>query len=249
MNRIRYLGRANTRRGMTMASQITPNEIRNKTFERGVSGFKIEDVRVYLEKMAEYVEDLQDERNELQKKMEVLADKLEEYREDEESLRAALIGAQKLGDSVVRESKKKAEAILAEATQQAEALVSDARNSIDREQQALAEIQREVAKFKTQILSMYKTHIEMIKNIPGNEDGLSPAPEKPAAPPVPTPKEEGLKAEQQTEISEEEPKTVLLFDDFKSPGVGAEEQPRRKSAKFGQLNEYFGDKNPINRKE
>lgn len=146
---------------------MTPSEIQNKSFERkGMGGYRADEVDAYLGQIAAYVQRLEEEKQELQDKMMVLAEKLEEYREDEDSLRAALIGAQKLGDSVVRDAKKKAEAILTEANAKAEEIVGDARSSIDREAFTLTKMQSQVAEFKTQILNIYQRHIEMLKSIP-----------------------------------------------------------------------------------
>ena len=148
---------------------FTPGDIRNKSFEKVRSGYRVEEVQPFLNEAAAQIEALQSEKADLQKKLEILAEKLEQYREDEDSLRAALIGAQKLGDSVVRDSKRKAEAIIAQATRKSEEMVADAQANINREAIALNKMQVEVAKFKSHILSLYKKHIELIQEIPYDE--------------------------------------------------------------------------------
>jgi len=148
---------------------LTPSDIRNKVFEKTKNGYRAEEVQPFLAEIASLLEFMVNENADLQRKLEILADKLEQYREDEESLRSALIGAQKLGDSVVRDSKRKAEAIIAQATRKSEELVSDAQASISREAMALNKMQVEVAKFKTHILALYKKHIELIQEIPYDE--------------------------------------------------------------------------------
>lgn len=149
---------------------MTPNEIQTKTFEKKMGGYRIEEVTSYLAEVAACVQRLQEEKEEMERKMMVLAEKLEEYREDEDSLRSALIGAQKLGDSVVRDAKKKAELILAEASSKAEELVSDAKSNIDKEAIALSRMQGQVAEFKTQLLNLYQRHVDMISSIPEEPD-------------------------------------------------------------------------------
>jgi len=152
---------------------LTPSDIRNKMFERAKNGYRAEEVQLFLVEVAGQQEYLMDENADLIKKLEILAERLEQYREDEESLRSALIGAQKLGDSVVRDSKRKAEAIIAQATRKSEELVSDAQASISREAMALSKMQVEVAKFKSHILGLYKKHIEIIQEIPYDEASVS----------------------------------------------------------------------------
>lgn len=236
---------------------MTPNEIQNKRFDRGMSGYRMEEVHIFLDEAADYARNLIAERDELEKKLEVLADKLEQYREDEDSLRAALIGAQKLGDSVVRESKKKAEQILEDAARQADSLVGEARKNIDREEKTLAAMKERVTGFRAQILELYKQHIEMIQNIPYEE---KPARARDAAPAPATQEAEETPAQGKAFLFEDEQMTieegeageensVLVFDDIKSKSHPEEKGfPKRKS-KFGQLSDYFGDKNPVQREE
>ena len=100
----------------------------------------------------------------------MLAEKVEQYREDEDSLRSALIGAQKLGDSVIRESKSKAEYILREAQAQADQILENAQKSIEKEQMALIKMQKEVTKFKNRLLTLYRQHLEMISALPEYDD-------------------------------------------------------------------------------
>ena len=58
----------------------------------------------------------------LLKKISLLADKVEEYRRDEDTIRSALLVAQRTADQVVREAKEKADACLAGAENRAKAL-------------------------------------------------------------------------------------------------------------------------------
>ena len=166
-----------------------PNDIRNKVFEKVKTGYRVEEVQPFLNDIATQIEALTYEKADLQTKLEILAEKLEQYREDEDSLRAALIGAQKLGDSVVRDSKRKAESIIAQATRKSEEMIADAQNSINRETIALNKMQVEVAKFKSHILTLYKKHIELIQELPYDEADIPnlEGPDMQYAPKAPVP--------------------------------------------------------------
>lgn len=166
---------------------LHPQEILEHSFDKtfGV-GYRVDDVHAFQQSMAQTVEELLAQKAELQKKLEILADKLTEYREDEESLRTALLGAQKLGDSVIRESKTKGEIILRDATIKAEAMLDHAKRQIEREQETLTRTQREVAVFKNRLFDLYKQHLELISAMPGEirSDAQKPAAEPPAAEPA-----------------------------------------------------------------
>ncbi|MCL2034032.1 MAG: DivIVA domain-containing protein [Oscillospiraceae bacterium] len=218
---------------------MTPNEIHNKRFEKAMSGYRPEDVGVFLAEVADYVEELIDAKTELEQKILVLAEKLEEYREDEDSLRAALIGAQKLGDNVVRESKRKAEelieeakqksqAMIEEASQKSDSIVIDIKKNVERETDTLNKMQAEVARFKSQILAMYRQHIEMVKSIPYDEDDFE-YPIQPAKPEAENPEE-----------PQEEVEEILLEESYREASLEYEpdedaqagEQPKPKDRDF-----------------
>ena len=168
---------------------LNPNEIANKQFSKGL-GYRAEEVDSYLRQIASDIGELIEEKRDLEKKMMVLADKLEEYKEDEESLRAALLGAQKLGDSVVREAKAKAQSLLEDAEAQAVQLVENAKKEIERQQQGFVRLQREVATFKSKLQLVYKQHLELISSIPVDENIVEAAMKKSAPQPEPQPQPE-----------------------------------------------------------
>jgi cell division initiation protein len=218
---------------------MTPNEILNKQFARGMNGYKSDEVNLFMNEVAGYVKTLLKERQELLEKMEVLAEKVEEYRTDEDSLRAALIGAQKLGDSVVREAKVKAQAILDEANRQADDIVGEAKRSIELENYTLERKKQEAAKFKTQLLAIYKQHIDIINSLPFDEDKLPPLTPRPASAPAPTETQAVDALVIDFGGTEELAGGNIRADYPESSGEGEEEFPKRKS-RYGSLR-FFGE--------
>ena len=102
--------------------------------------------------------------------MEVLAEKLEEYRANEDSLRTVLLGAQKLGDNIIRDSKAKAEVIISDAEGQVKQVFSESEDKINKERETLATLQKETAEFKKRLIAMYKQHLELISLMPEQEE-------------------------------------------------------------------------------
>ena len=100
--------------------------IRDKKFLEVMRGYKKEDVDEYLNDVASEFSKLQKANEELEKKLEVLADKIREYREDEDALKEALLGAQKQGKMVLEEAKEKAANIIQDAKNKSEEMISDA---------------------------------------------------------------------------------------------------------------------------
>ncbi|MDD2956183.1 MAG: DivIVA domain-containing protein [Oscillospiraceae bacterium] len=227
---------------------LTPSDILNRKFEKtAVFGYRPDDVEVFLNEVANDYASLAREKEELEDKLEVLASKLEEYRADEESLRMALLGAQKLGDSIVKESKAKADAILHEATIKSEHALEANQARLEKEKMNLARMQKEVSSFRNRLLAMYKNHLELISALPSSSENTvekaQAAPSEDAEPivqeaaPAETVLDEDPAAEAVAEqVAEEEPENGGS-DVFEiEPDISEEETktPRRES-RFGQL--------------
>lgn len=239
---------------------FAPNDIANKKFDKTMGfGYKAEPVEEYLEELANYVAQLLEEKKDLEKKMEVLADKLEEYRQDEESMRNALLGAQKLGDGVIRESKTKAEIILRDATNQAEKMVEGARMQIEQEQLGLAKMQREVGAFKNRLLALYRQHLELINALPEDENAkrreAAPPPVEPQPEPAKAPQGESPAPGEETPGEEgTRPRREFFKIDMENPEEGTPEgetePPARKGeSRFSASEMKFGEGFELSREE
>lgn len=160
---------------------MNSKEILDKKFDKAAMfGYKTEEVEDYLREVAQYVDSVNKEKAVLEKKIQILADRINEYRKDEESMKEALLGAQRLGNTVVSEAKEKAEKLLADAQEKADKMLSEAEKEASRavtgikmqtekEQQTLLKMQREVSNFKTRLLSIYKSHLDLITALPEEE--------------------------------------------------------------------------------
>lgn len=179
-------------------------DIHSVTFDRVMRGYKPEEVDEYLDKVAAELEKLQAEKADLQtknadteKKMYILAEKVEQYRGEEETLKTALLNAQRMGESVIHEARQKAETILYDATNKANLARNEMLEKIAEEELLLSRLKAEVAHFKSEILNLYKQHIESLSLLPGEE---KKKPEEPA------PEETGEKeAEAQAPAPQPEP--------------------------------------------
>lgn len=161
---------------------MTGNEILEKRFDRAaVGGYKAEDVNSFVLSVADEIDKLNKEKADLQGKLVVLADHLEDYRKDEESMRSALLGAQKLGDQIVKESKEEAEKTVSNARREADDIIdkaradavmiqSNAKKDLENETLALHNMKREVSRFRKQLLAQYKQHVTLIESLYSQKD-------------------------------------------------------------------------------
>lgn len=159
---------------------LTADKIRHITFTPGRgNSYKDTDVDDFVDQCADTVQALTARIDELNQKMEVLADKLVEYRNEEDSIRSALLSAQRLGDSIVREAKQKADLMLDDARIKADKIKENARRDISDEELELKRVQQEVSDFKAKLLDMYRQHLSLIDLLP--ETKPEPAAEEPPA--------------------------------------------------------------------
>ena len=147
---------------------LTPNDISSKKFEKSAFGYKPEEVDAFLSEIIVSYSEMYKEKNAAEEKLLVLAEKLEEYRANEDSLKTVLLGAQKLGENIVRDSKAKAEVMLADAENQVKQVFSESESKIIKEKETLSMLQKETAEFKKQLLAMYRQHLELISLMPDN---------------------------------------------------------------------------------
>jgi len=173
---------------------MTGKEILEEEFEKAGlrGGYKAEQVDAFLQKVAAYVDELNAQNSDCTYKMQILADKIEEYKKDEENIRQALLGAQKLGNSIMSEAKTKADAMTREAKAAADEMLSQAKAKIDSltreskqkasmelnalkresemEQRNLEKLKQEVSNFKAFLLKQYKAQLQLLTALPSVED-------------------------------------------------------------------------------
>ncbi|MEG1016948.1 MAG: DivIVA domain-containing protein [Oscillospiraceae bacterium] len=161
---------------------FTSKEIRDTIFDKTMRGYNTEDVDAFLAHIADQLDDMTKGKSEVEGKMLLLAEKLEEYRGDEDKLRIALVNAEKMKDIVLAEARQKCDIIIRDANLKAERIVSAANKRVEREEIALAKVQKEAASFKTNLLGIYKRHLETLSEIPDAPIDDAVAEERPAAP-------------------------------------------------------------------
>ena len=94
---------------------LTPAKITNHHFEAsGRNAYKAESVDSFIKEVAESYEQMFRENGEMYKKINLLAQRLEEYRNDEDNIRNALLTAQRAAEKITKEAQDKADKLLAE---------------------------------------------------------------------------------------------------------------------------------------
>lgn len=94
---------------------LTPAKITNHHFEAsGRNAYKAESVDSFIKEVAESYEQMFRENGEMFKKINLLAQRLEEYRNDEDNIRNALLTAQRAAEKITKDAQTKAEQLVDE---------------------------------------------------------------------------------------------------------------------------------------
>ena len=150
---------------------LTIDEIKAIIFHRaGKNGYSAADVDAFIDEVVATVEQLNAEKKDLIRKLDILAKKIEQYREDEETVRNALLTSQKLSDSTLKEAKNKADYIIRAAEKKSRAILTEAEMATEREKDKFEALHGETAKLRREIIALYKKHLALVEELPTEED-------------------------------------------------------------------------------
>lgn len=127
---------------------LTPQEVSTHAFTKAVmGGYNMAMVDEFLDELTDDYTALYKENAALKAKMKVLVEKVEEYRATEDSMRATLLTAQRMADSIVRDAEAKRDQILAQAETDVKEKTVQYQQELTAAQERLAQGQQELAKF------------------------------------------------------------------------------------------------------
>ena len=218
---------------------LTIDEIREISFRRaGKNGYNAADVDEFIDEVTDTVEQLLAEKNDCLRKMDILAGKIEQYREDEETVRNALLTSQKLSDTKIKEAQDKADYLIKSAERKSRAILTEAEMATEREKDKFNALHAETAKLRSEIIALYKKHLAMVEEMPKEADVKAKREEldqkypfEPVEDMIKTPVDDD---EDVTEQLTAEPETVAADEDVKiRPDLKRERHDKFDKLQFG----------------
>ena len=151
---------------------LTIDEIKNISFRKANrnSGYRAEDVDAFIDEVIATFEQQKQEKTNLVHKIDRLATRLEEYKEDEETVRNALLTSQKMSDACIKEAKEKAAKIIREAEEKSETMIAEASQTAAREKEKYIYLQSDAVDLRNQLIELYSKHIKSIDDLPTASD-------------------------------------------------------------------------------
>ena len=145
---------------------LTPQQIEQISFSRATfGGYDMQSVDEFLEPLTEDYVTLYKENALLKSKMRVLVTKLEEYRENEASMKDAIVNAQKTCDMMVKDAEAKCTQMLSDANMAAAENAKNASALIAEEDARVEDAKKAAAAKIEQIEEQLKSCIQALERI------------------------------------------------------------------------------------
>ena len=142
--------------------RITPIEIQQHQFKTRMFGYDTAEVDHFLEMLADELERLHVQNNELKESLARTRTSLEQMRDREKAIQQTLMTAQQVTEDVKKNARKEAEIVIAEAHLEGERVVRDANERRLQLLNEIQEIKRQKISFEGGLRSMLDNHLKLM---------------------------------------------------------------------------------------
>lgn len=144
---------------------ITPLDIQNKEFGKGVRGYKEEDVDGFLDLLTLDWEKLLDENQRLRDQMKAMSTELDRFKRTEGMVLETLEAAKALMGDISTSAEKRAEILLKNAELDAERITREARESVEKLQEESHSLKTRLNVFRTRYRTLLESELEKFDNL------------------------------------------------------------------------------------
>jgi len=141
---------------------ISPLDVRNQIFKRKFRGYDPEEVRLFLDSMADSIEGLLKEKEKLEQEVSALRERIEAFGKMEATLRDAMITAQRVCDEARANAEREAKNIIREAELEAEQKLSEAKRSVDELERVRSDALSRTLAMVAQLRSLFESQLTFL---------------------------------------------------------------------------------------
>jgi cell division initiation protein len=154
--------------------KISPMDIQRQDFSPRLRGYDRDEVRAYLNIVAEEVAALQRERDAFDQEVQALRGLIDEHRQREGILKNTLLTAQRLSEDLKETARKQAESVVREAEMQADRLLEMAQSRAHEVERGIVDLRTQRADLRTDIRALITrlTHLLDFQEELEREDNL-----------------------------------------------------------------------------
>jgi cell division initiation protein len=144
---------------------ITPLDIQNKEFTKGVRGYKEEEVDSFLDLITLDFEKLMQDNRRLKDSIGVLTGEVERYRGSESAVLETLEAAKALMGDISASAEKRAEILLRNAEMDAERIQREARESVERLTEESVNLRNRLNMFRSKFRNLLEMELERFNTL------------------------------------------------------------------------------------
>lgn len=152
--------------------KIAPIDIVHKTFKNKWMGVDGDEVSEFLRAVAEEMEIVIKERNDLRERLREKELALIEFKERDQVLKDTITTAHKMAENIRHDAEREAKLIFNDAQQKGEFIVKDARDSLKKVYQEINDLKRVRISFETRLRSLLNSYISILEE--ENKNFLEP---------------------------------------------------------------------------
>ncbi len=141
------------------------SQIKKKTFKKTPFGYNPAEVDEYIAYMAQRYSALQKQNSDLESRLGAALSRLDGIKNEEETVRNALINAQRASTKIIADANERADKIILSIKNTCNAILLRFKEKIALQKNALAEMTENVEMLKNELFEKYKEHIEMIEKL------------------------------------------------------------------------------------
>lgn len=145
--------------------KLTPMDINNKEFKRGLRGYNPDEVDEFLDEVVDNYEELYKENGKLKEKLEVLEEQVGHYAKIEGTIQNTLVLAQNAADQAKEASQKEAEVIIKNANETAQRIVDKAHNDVIQINSEFDRVKQEFIKFRAKFRNFINAQLETFDDL------------------------------------------------------------------------------------
>ena len=140
--------------------KLTPMDVKNKEFRKGLRGYSIDEVDDFVEEVVDSYEELYKENSKLKESLSRANEKIEHYEKIEVTIQNTLVLAQNAADQAKQSSEKQAELIISHANESAQRILDKAHSDVVAVNDEYERVKGEFIKFRAKFRGFMNTQLQ-----------------------------------------------------------------------------------------
>ena len=145
--------------------KLTPMDITNKEFKKGLRGYSVEEVDEFLDEIVENYEELYKENSNLKEKLTNMQEKIDHYSQIETTIQNTLVLAQNAAEQAKSSAQKEAELVLKNANETAQKVLDKSHNDVIGINDEYERVKQEFIKFRAKYRNFMNTQLETFDDL------------------------------------------------------------------------------------